>query len=200
MKGENHAWGKGETVVDTRAEEVLAWFWEYCSNERMKAIQNSDKNPRDQLAVVSPNHITYSTLKAITWPFRNRLFAFETTWVKRVDGSYVYAFKPATTEELDLMHSIQLVNAERRGYIQVTSLSKNSCKVVYVLQNDLKGSIPARITDQMIPDGLRPVFQIHERFCRDDDIDRIEREEMMARARGAQKEIYSNDENDFIER
>ena len=30
VKGESNAWGKAKSTVDTSAEEVLAYFWDYC--------------------------------------------------------------------------------------------------------------------------------------------------------------------------
>ena len=30
VKGESNAWGKAETIIDASAEEVLAYFWDYC--------------------------------------------------------------------------------------------------------------------------------------------------------------------------
>jgi len=30
VEGESNAWGKAETIIDTSAEEVLAYFWDYC--------------------------------------------------------------------------------------------------------------------------------------------------------------------------
>ena len=30
VEGENIAWGKAEATIDASAEEVLAWFWDYC--------------------------------------------------------------------------------------------------------------------------------------------------------------------------
>ena len=30
IEGESNAWGKGETIIDASAEEVLAYFWDYC--------------------------------------------------------------------------------------------------------------------------------------------------------------------------
>jgi len=35
VEGESNAWSKAETIIDACAEEVLAYFWDYCSNERM---------------------------------------------------------------------------------------------------------------------------------------------------------------------
>jgi len=29
-EGESNAWEKAETTIDTSAEEVLAYFWDYC--------------------------------------------------------------------------------------------------------------------------------------------------------------------------
>ena len=30
VEGESTAWGKAEATIDASAEEVLAWFWDYC--------------------------------------------------------------------------------------------------------------------------------------------------------------------------
>ena len=30
VEGESIAWGKAKTTIDASAEEVLAWFWDYC--------------------------------------------------------------------------------------------------------------------------------------------------------------------------
>ena len=30
IEGESIAWGKAGTTIDASAEEVLAWFWDYC--------------------------------------------------------------------------------------------------------------------------------------------------------------------------
>ena len=30
VEGESIAWGKAETTIDASAEEVLAWFWDFC--------------------------------------------------------------------------------------------------------------------------------------------------------------------------
>ena len=34
LKNNHNAWGKASAVVDTSAEQALAWLWDYCSNER----------------------------------------------------------------------------------------------------------------------------------------------------------------------
>jgi len=47
LKGESNTWGRSETVVDTSAEKVLAWLWDYCSNERMHETKNLKTNPRE---------------------------------------------------------------------------------------------------------------------------------------------------------
>ena len=46
-KGESHNWGKAITTIDTSAENALAWFWDYCSNERLDAVNKLHKNPRE---------------------------------------------------------------------------------------------------------------------------------------------------------
>ncbi|GMI58083.1 hypothetical protein ScalyP_jg10730 [Parmales sp. scaly parma] len=53
-KGESNSWGKATTTIDTSAENALAWLWDYCSNERLKAVKKLHKNPREIEMIFDP--------------------------------------------------------------------------------------------------------------------------------------------------
>ena len=100
-KGESHNWGKAITTIDTSAENALAWFWDYCSNERLDAVKKLHKNPREVIKHISLIHNVFSTIKALPWPLNARQFIYENTWTKQVDDTYIYAWRPPTNSRFD---------------------------------------------------------------------------------------------------
>ena len=145
LEGKNiNVWGKSETIIDTSAEEVLAYFWDYCSNERIKATKNLEKNPRELVKTIAPNHLVLSTIKHLPWPLNNLQFLYENTWLKKADGSYVYSWRPPATTEFDDNRLIdigknkqsQLTRAESRGFAIISKyLDSDSCKIVLCSTN-----------------------------------------------------------------
>ena len=64
----------------------------------------------------------------------------------------------------------------------------------------MKGNIPAQIMNKSIARSLRPVFQVREKFNRDDEVDKMEREKLMDIMRsGYQEEVYDNNETTMID-
>jgi len=208
-KGESNAWGKATATIDTSAENVLAWFWDYCSNERLDAVKKLHKNPREVIKHISLNHNVFSTIKALPWPLNARQFIYENTWTKQDDDTYVYAFRPPTTNEFDDNRLVDvgnhkakaLVQGESRGFVILKNVGDQKCDVTYVQQADAKGNLPAKVMDSQIPKGLRSVFQVRETFNRDDEIDQEERNELMGVMKNDnENEVYSEEENEMVKR
>ena len=109
-KGESNAWGKATTTIDTSAENVLAWIWDYCSNERLNATKKLHKNPREVIKHSAPNQNVFSSIKSLPWPLRSRQFVSENTWTKQDDNMYVYAWRPPITLEFDDNHLVDIGN------------------------------------------------------------------------------------------
>ena len=79
------------------------------------------------------------------------------------------------------------------------NLDERSSKLIWIQQIDAKGNIPPKIMQTQIPRSLRPVFQIREKFNRDDEFDKLQRERLMEIMRsGYQDEVYNNDETTII--
>ena len=179
----------------------------------MNGVKKLRKNPREVIETIAPNHIVMSSIKELPWPIKNRLFIYESTWTGNSDGSFIFAFRPPMLENLSdgVVNlggntSRQLVKADSRGFVIIKPIGEHSndtCKVIYVQRVDFMGNIPPNITEKQIPRALKVAFQVREKFSRDDEIDRTEREKLMAIMRNADNkeggEVYDESETELIE-
>ena len=101
IPGENSGTVKAEFSTDTTPENVLAWFWDYCSNERLSKISKLEKNPKD-VVNLSPNHAIFSSIKQLPWPMGRIHLILETTWFKMGVDEYVFAWR--SIDESDMTH------------------------------------------------------------------------------------------------
>jgi len=54
--------------------------------------------------------------------------------------------------------------------------------------------------ESQIPRSLRPVFQVHDKFNWDNEVDKMEREKLMETIRsGCQEEVHDSDETSLID-
>ena len=207
-KGESNSWGKAATTIDSSAENVLAWFWDYCSNERLDAVKKLHKNPREVIKQIATNHNVLSSIKAMPWPLRAMQFVTEIKWTKQDDDSYVFAWRSPTTDEFDDNRLVdvgnqkanKLVRAETKGFCALTNVGNQKCELTWVGNMNANGNIPTSVMDRQIPRFLGLIFQLHETFNRDDVIDQEERNELMGVMKNNKNEIYSEEENEMVQR
>ena len=79
--------------------------------------------------------------------------------------------------------SRQLVRAESRGFgilERTVEHDLESCRVTWIQQVDIKGNVPTKVMDRVIPRSLEAALSVREKFNQDDKIDRIEREKLMS--------------------
>jgi len=207
--GEFNSWGKATTTIDTTAENALAWIWDYCSNERLNAVKKLHKNPREVIKHIASNQNVLSTIKTLPWPLNARQFIYENTWTKQVDDTYIYAWRPPTTDEFDDNRLVdignhkakELVQGESRGFVILKNVGDQKCDLTYVQHVDAKGNLPVKVMNREIPKGLRNIFQLREKFNRDDEIDQEERNELMRVMKNDnENEVYSEEENEMVGR
>ena len=188
---------------------MLAWFWDYCSNERLDAVNKLHKNPREVIKHIAINHSVFSTIKALPWPLRARQLIYENTWTKQDDDTYIYAWRPPTNSRFDDNRLVdignhkanKLVQGESRGFVILKNVGNQKCDLTYVQHAAAKGNLPAKVIDSQIPKGLRSVFQLRETFNRDDEIDQEERNELMGVMKNDnENEVYSEEENEMVAR
>ena len=183
------------------------------SNERINAVKKLRKNPREVVKTIAPNHIVMSSIKDLPWLLKNRQFIYESTWTRNSDGSFIFAYRPPFFNylsdgvvNLGGNTSRQLVKADSRGFVIIKPTGQHgndSCDVTWIQKIDGKGQIPTKVFEQQIPRGLQPIFQVREKFSRDDEIDRIGREKLIAIMRNADNkeggEVYDKSETELIE-
>ncbi len=207
-KGESNSWGKATTTIDTSAENALAWIWDYCSNERLDAVNKLHKNPREVIKHIAPNHNVLSTIKALPWPLTARQFIYENTWTKQDDDTYVCAFR-VTTSRFDDNRLVDigdhkakaLVQGDWQGFVKLKNVGNQKCELTWVSDFGAKGNIPAKVMDKLIPKTLSSVSQLREKFNRDDEIDQEERNELMKVMKNDnENEVYSEEENEMVKR
>jgi len=80
--------GRGRGLADCTAEEACAWYFEYCTNERM-AIDKEEGNParleirkREKIA----NEKYFATIKTLPFPLHQREFLFRAILRKDEEG------------------------------------------------------------------------------------------------------------------
>jgi len=149
-----------------------------------------------------------SSIKALPWPMRARQFVSEFTWTKQDDDTYVYAFRPPTTDKFDDNRLVDVVNhkakklvrGESKGFCTLTNVGNRKCELTWVQHLNVNGNIPAKVMDRQIPRSLALVSQIHETFNRDSEIDQEERNELMGVMKNDENEVYSEEENEMVGR
>ena len=145
------------------------------------------KNPREIIQQLSPNHNVLSTIKFLPWPIHSRQFIYESTWTKLDDYTYIYAWRPpASSRQYDRLvnigryHNSRLIKGEARGFVVLRDIGHQKCEVNYVHNIDAKGRIPIKLMDTLIPRSLSSVFQMRKTFNRDDELDQISRDKLVA--------------------
>ena len=171
------------------------------------------KNPREVIKTIAPNHIVMSSIKELPWPLKNRQFISENTWMKAPDEGFVFAFRPPMSDiysDRSLVNvgentRSQLVRAKSSAFAIIKRIGEHSndmCQVIYVQRADFMGNIPPIIMEKQIPRALQAAFQVREKFSRDDEIDIVERDKLLAIMRNGDNvtggEVYDESETRLI--
>lgn len=197
IKGESFAWGKAVVTVDAPAEIVLAWLFDYCSNERNSVSHSAEE--REVINAVSPVCLQFSTVKRFPWPLAARQFISETCWSKLEDGSFVVTNNPCENNVYKDNHKMRLVRGEARGLCIIQNVGLHQCQLTIFHNMMLNGNITGRVMDALIPRSLKSASQVRETFARDDEIDRKDRKALKT-IMSSDNELYSNEELECVEK
>ena len=155
-----------------------------------------------------------SSIKDLPWPLKNRHFIYESSWIGNPDGSFVFAYRPPISEDFSdgvvnfgKNTSRDLIKAEARAIAVIKPAVEHgcdSCEVNFVMHLDGKGKVPPKIVEKATQRSLQFISQAREKFSRDDDIDRIERDKLKALMRNDKNavrgEVYDESEREFVEK
>jgi len=140
----------------------------------------------------------FATIKKMPFPLNNREFVSRNMCVKDANGDLLFAAVPVD-DVIDYGMSTRTVRAVTRALMRTTPFGESQCKVTLIQYVDAGGVIPARVLQNKIPLALSAVGELRGHFQRDDEIDKMERDEL-ARVMKDERQVYSEDDKSLIQR
>jgi len=152
------------------------------SYERLK--KHADREGSDafyrSLELPLSRSIVFANLVRFGGFASNRLFATWFTWRRNSDNSFVVAFTPlheSPDNDHDLVQQLHAMiaqdaaaaRAERgqiRGFYRISPLAPSVCRVTYVAQAELGGSIPIALVNLRVKSNLKQVHRLQDKFER----------------------------------
>jgi len=170
--------GRAECIADCSAEEAAAWFFEYCSRERM-ALSREEGNPA-RLEIRKwreerNNEKLFAIIKKLPYPLHKREFVMR--YVLKMGRQDVsVAFVPAK-EQVDYGGNPgKLVQATTSGILTAKNIEDHNgflqCKLTLTQYMDTGGHIPVKIVDRTIPRVLSTIAVLRDSFNRDEEVDK----------------------------
>ncbi|GMH94195.1 hypothetical protein TL16_g12834 [Triparma laevis f. inornata] len=183
-KGERTvATGKAVGIVDGSVEEVAAWAYDYCSNERMRMHYEEGHFARLEIkGKRRENESTVATVKKLPVILYDREFVARQVW-QSAEGEVSIAFE-STEDQVDYGSKPRKVRGITRGFCHVEKLADRGgaqqCRLSLIMYFDAAGIIPTWVLDSLAPDNLDVVQQAIDEFRQDDKIDTADNEDFSA--------------------
>mmetsp|Transcript_23268 Transcript_23268/g.43719 ORF Transcript_23268/g.43719 Transcript_23268/m.43719 type:complete len:1815 (+) Transcript_23268:166-5610(+) len=173
--------GKAESIVDARPEIVLAWWFDYCSNERM-SIHRLSKNIA-KLIIKKENYDnqTIATIKALPWPFRKREFVVrQLCWKEDEEDAACYVSSESFScqnLEVDYGYGIKKVRGALHQLLKFSPVDNNTnqTRVELIQFISSRGMLPKFLENMKFKESLKPIVDARAAFNRDSEIDRENR-------------------------
>ena len=178
-KGERSiATGKAEGIADCTAEEVAAWFFDYCSNERMRIIYEEGElgmleikgNNQERLM----NEKIFGTIRRVPFPLTRREFVMKYIF-RAEDDSVTVGIWPAD-DVVDYGRNMgKTVRGAIKGLFTAKNISKeisigNQCKVTHYMKADAGGFLPAALMNLKLSYQLMGLKRLIDKFSRDTEV------------------------------
>ena len=175
--------GRAQGVADCSAEEAAAWFFEYCSRERITQSRVEGHPARLEIRKVEgeTNEKFFATVKKLPFPLAWRESTFKHIWKKNTDGSISVGIL-GVEGAVDYGGRLgRVVRASIDGIFTATNTKQNKregsvpqCKIHLIQRIDAGGLIPQTIVTRQVPQILGVINEIMNSFDRSDDIDRAD--------------------------
>ena len=189
--------GRAEGTADCTAEEAAAWYFDYCSRERM-AIEHKDPARLEiRTGEERENEKIFATVKMLPFPLNKRQFVSRLIWSRKSDKTIAIA---VVSVEIKLtgggISYRKLVRGQTKAIFTATNAESKGeipqCKIVLLQYLDAGVHLPAQIVNKKIPLSLSVLQEINNSFNRDDDVDRDELTKLA--------NIIKNEEQDYDEK
>jgi hypothetical protein len=204
LKGDSIAYGRAFGIIDTSAEEALAWIWDYCSYERNRIHEfqqgSFQKYPRRITAYHSNSHRELLVLKAFAFPVSPRAFANHQVWLRENDGTLILAAMPCESLPSDIgtLSRKKIIEGRLWAFYRITAINKRQCTVDLIAKTDVRGAIPPSQANAYIADGLNILQTMSQFFGRDDELDAAARQHFIFNSL-QKNQVYNNKETSLFQ-
>ena len=189
--------GRATASLDCSAHEAMAWWSATCSRRRTK-ISYEEGNPARIVAKRSSAHDEiFATIKNFPFPMAHREFVGRQLAARDLNGDYVMAFV-STDDEIGYGVKLRTVRATTKWLIEFKSIAEMQCEVKFIQYFDGGGKVPKSVYNYKLPQALGAVEEMRAEFERNDEIDKLEHEEIARVAREVDQ-VYTAMEDETIE-
>ena len=184
------------TVIDCSALDALAYFFDVVSREDLRISSEQGNPARLVQRRTGSNDAVVAVIKKMPSPLHNREFVNRLVCCLDVNSELLFTSVPAE-EAIDYGMKTNTVRGVSRALMRLTPSGVSHCKVTYHMHLDAGGRIPTFVVNSKIPLALGAVGNLREEFQRDDEIDKLERDQL-ARVIKDEPQTYTAEEEVLI--
>ena len=188
--------GKATAIIDCPALCALAWWFDFASRERM-TISNEEKNPARLVKFSSTKHDNVvATIKAMPFPLSNREYVARQICAVDTNGDLLI-IAASVDDVIDYGMSTRTVRGVSKALVRFVPWGESQCKVTYIQHADVGGFVPTWLINAKLPQALSAAVSLRREFQRDDEIDKLKREELAATIRH-EPQTYTAEEDILV--
>ncbi|GMI25032.1 hypothetical protein TeGR_g8761 [Tetraparma gracilis] len=195
------ALGMAKATLDCSATEAFAYQFAVCGREKMRISKEGEDLARFVLKERAAHDFELASVKKMPFPLTNREFLTRYLSFKEPTGDLVVVFEalPDTTK-VDYGANLKVVRAKSTGIVRFKPINGDAqCEVTQIQHGEFGGLVSDRVVVAKIPQAVRGVSVMRERFQRDDEVDGAKRSEL-AGIIESNNEIYTDVENSVVDR
>jgi hypothetical protein len=171
------------------------------SKENMRRSMAQGDLAKCMLSQSSKHDFAWALVKKMPFPLHNREFVARQICFTDEHGRFVSVFEPPREEiVVDYGRRMNAVRGRATGFLRLTPIAGGAqCKLELYQQVDAGGRVPVFVVNSMAGQALSPVAEMRDHFQRDDEVDKLERDELAATIRD-EPQVYEAAEEQFITR
>jgi len=183
-------------VIDCSALDALARFLAVLGREDLRISSEQGNPARLVQRRTGSNDVVWATIKKMPFPLHNREFVNRLVCCVDVNGDLLFTTVPVD-EVIDYGLKTNTVRGVARNIMRFIHAGVSHCKVTYHMHLDAGGRIPTFVVNSNIPLALSAVGDLRDAFQRDDEIDKLERDQL-ARVVKDEPQTYTAEEDVLV--
>ena len=199
--------GRLVAVIDESAEEAIAWCWNWCSNERLRAHKEDKKSVarlvlrKESKSGLQSNEEIVSFIRKFPFPLLDREFVMKAVWCRLDDGKSSLLFAWETVDEdIHYGFSKNVVKGSSSGFMKFTPIGERQCQLNLVQNVNLGGYFSSALAHLKIRESLLFHFDLVSSFNRDSEIDAADRDSFLDSMKEQEDRGYSEEEEFLVDR